>query len=155
MTYTSFGLFIQEAYEFIISPEFQAVVTAVIGIVGVVVVINNKIKALRLVSTENRLAKKNVEVTELQKDIKVLIESVNYVNEENKALKSMFAAAFMNSRKLDEATKQQIARLSVEKATSEAVKVIQEQVIEQAETIVKTPVKAEEAKPSAFEVLTK
>ena len=152
MIYSAIGQAFEIGYQFIISPEFQAVITAVIGVVTAIAITSNKIKALKLVSTENKLAKKETDIAILQNEIRDLKAEVVASTKETQVLKAMFSKAFMNSRKLDPSTRLEIAQLSIEKAESGQVNQIKETVVQEAQKIIDTPI--QQVKPaSAFDRL--
>lgn len=156
--------FWDELYGFLISPEFQAVVTALIGLVGAVALIANRIGSMKLANSTIATAKQNIEISQLKKDNDVLTKHVQDLKSMISQQSTMFSLAFLNSKKLDAKTKQEIAKISsnlvsleknIGSRIGDADKVIA-QAKEAVKTVAETPIETIiEKTQSIFDKLTK
>jgi hypothetical protein len=118
--------FFNQTMAFITSGEFQAFTTATIGLVTSIALIQNRVAALKVAKTENVMLAQNVEINTLEKKL-VKLESTNdLMTKKLDTLSGMFALVFLNSKKLDGATKQELIKhvdalqaKTIEKAVSE------------------------------------
>jgi hypothetical protein len=102
--------FFNQAMGFITSGEFQAFTTATIGLVTSIALIQNRVAALKVSKTENVMLAQNIEINTLEKKL-VKLESTNdLMTKKLDTLSGMFALVFLNSKKLDAATKQELIK---------------------------------------------
>jgi hypothetical protein len=152
--------FLNQFSEFVTSADFQAFTTATIAVVTSVALLQNRLAALKVAKSDNSILKQNVEISSLEKMIIRQNEEIKTLHSKLDLQSAMFASAFLNSKKLDAGTKQELAKLAtgLQKSKLEAgveVPVI-DKVVEAAKTIIATPITetVEEVK-SIYEKLTK
>jgi hypothetical protein len=149
-----------EAVNFLKSAEFQAVVTATIGFVTSIALIQNRVAALKVAKTENVMLAHNVEILTLEKKINQQSELMKNLETKLELQSAMFALAFLNSKKLDGQTKQELARLATQLQKSNPQQVKDSNVLETvtqiANQVVNNPIKdvIQEA-TSIYQKLTK
>jgi hypothetical protein len=97
---------------FVTSADFQAFLTATIGIVTTFALLQNKMAALKVAKSENIMLKHNVELVNLEHTIEDQGKVIKQLSEKLEVQSNMFSLAFLNSKKLDATTKQELARLS-------------------------------------------
>lgn len=151
--------FLNQITEFVTSPDFQAFTTATIAVVTSVALLQNRLAALKVAKSDNAILKQNVEISSLEKMILSQSEEIKTLQAKLDLQSAMFASAFLNSKKLDAATKQELAKLAtgLQKKKVEAKDTpIIEKVVEVAKKVVEAPVveTVEEVK-SIYEKLTK
>lgn len=149
-----------QAADFILSPEFQGLATAVIGLVTSIALIQNKVAALKVAKTENTMLSQVVEISALEKKIVGQEEQIKLLTNKIELQSAMFASAFLNSKKLDAATKQELAKLAtgLQKTKIEPTieKPLIDKVVEAAKQVAATPVvQAVEEATSIYKKLTK
>ena len=97
---------------FVTSADFQAFLTATIGIVTTFALLQNKVAALKVAKSENIMLKHNVELVNLEHTIEDQGKVIKQLSDKLEVQSNMFSLAFLNSKKLDATTKQELARLS-------------------------------------------
>ncbi len=112
ITLNRFGEFVEVVYEFLISSEFQAIVTALIGVVGAIALIANRIASMKLANSTIATAKQNIEISELKKQNDEQAKQIKDLKTMVAQQSTMFSLAFLNSKRLDPKTKQEIAKIS-------------------------------------------
>ena len=151
-----------DVHGFVTSADFQAFLTATIGIVTTFALLQNKVAALKVAKSENIMLKHNVELVNLEKTIEHQGTVVKRLEDKLEVQSNMFALAFLNSKKLDATTKQELARLAKllnKKDTGETEKKLNvvESVIKVVEQVKDLPIaeKVVSQTTSIFEKLTK
>lgn len=145
---------------FVTSADFQAFLTATIGIVTSVALLQNRLAALKVAKSDNAILKQNVEISSLEKMLQKQEEVIKTLHAKTDLQSAMFSLAFLNSKKLDPHTKQELAKLATGLQSSKINQVEQKpvftKVIEAAKAVAEAPIieKVEEAK-SIFNKLTK
>jgi hypothetical protein len=145
---------------FVTSADFQAFLTATIGIVTSVALLQNRLAALKVAKSDNSILKQNVEISSLEKMIQKQEEVIKTLHSKMDLQSAMFSLAFLNSKKLDSHTKQELAKLATglqsQKIDHLEEKPVFMRVIEAAKTVAESPIveKIEEA-TSIFNKLTK
>jgi len=164
ITLSGFSEFLQQVYDFLISAEFQAIVTTVLGIGTTIALIANRVAALKMAHATNVQMKQNIEISDLKADIKKLERSNGELKNIVVQQSAMFSLAFLNSKKLDGNTKQEIARIAANLTTKstqaqEPIKDISatiEKAVEVAKKIIDTPIEPIiDAGKTIFDKLTK
>jgi hypothetical protein len=145
---------------FVTSADFQAFLTATIGIVTSVALLQNRLAALKVAKSDNSILKQNVEISSLEKMIQKQEEVIKTLHSKMDLQSAMFSLAFLNSKKLDSHTKQELAKLATG-LQSQKIEHLEEKpvfmrVIEAAKAVAESPIveKVEEA-TSIFNKLTK
>jgi len=145
---------------FVTSADFQAFLTATIGIVTSVALLQNRLAALKVAKSDNSILKQNVEISSLEKMIQKQEEVIKTLHSKMDLQSAMFSLAFLNSKKLDSHTKQELAKLATglqsQKIDHLEEKPVFMRVIEAAKAVAESPIveKVEEA-TSIFNKLTK
>lgn len=103
---------VSDIHGFVTSADFQAFLTATIGIVTTFALIQNKMAALKVAKSENVMLKHNVELVNLETTIEHQGQTIKRLEDKLEIQSNMFALAFLNSKKLDSTTKQELARLA-------------------------------------------
>lgn len=103
---------VSNVHGFVTSSDFQAFLTATIGIVTTFALIQNKMAALKVAKSENVMLKHNVELVNLETTIEHQGHIIKRLEDKLEVQSNMFALAFLNSKKLDSTTKQELARLA-------------------------------------------
>ena len=146
--------------DFVTSADFQAFLTATIGIVTSVALIQNRLAALKVARSDNSILKQNVEISSLEKMIQKQDEIIKTLHSKMDLQSAMFSLAFLNSKKIDPHTKQELAKLATGLQSSKIENLEQKpvfmKVIEAAKAVAESPIvdKIEEA-TSIFNKLTK
>jgi hypothetical protein len=149
---------VTQVKDFIVSPDFQALATAAIGFVTSIALINNKVAAMRVAKTDNLMLQQQVDVNKLEKKVVEQTQLIEILSKKIELQSGMFSAAFLNSRKLDAQTKQEIAKFAkalTEKKPEQDTLI--EKVVEVAKSVIKEPIKevVENTANTIFEKLTK
>ncbi len=151
-----------DIYGFVTSADFQAFLTATIGIVTTFALIQNKVAALKVAKSENIMLKHNVELVNLETTIEQQGQVIKRLENKLEVQSNMFALAFLNSKKLDSTTKQELARLAKlldkkEIGETEKKPNVIESVIKVVEQVKDSPIaeKVVSEATSIFEKLTK
>jgi hypothetical protein len=145
---------------FVTSSEFQAFLTATIGIVTSVALVQNRLAALKVAKSDNSILKQNVEISSLEKIIIKQDEMMKTLNAKVDLQSAMFSLAFLNSKKIDANTKHELAKLATglqsSKVEAPEQKPVFMKVIEAAKAVAEAPViqTVEEVK-SIYQKLTK
>lgn len=151
-----------DIHGFVTSADFQAFLTATIGIVTTFALIQNKVAALKVAKSENIMLKHNVELVNLETTIEQQGQVIKRLEDKLEVQSNMFALAFLNSKKLDSTTKQELARLAKlldkkEIGETEKKPNVIESVIKVVEQVKDSPIaeKVVSEATSIFEKLTK
>lgn len=136
--------FFNQVKDFVTSAEFQAFLTATIGIVTSVALVQNRLAALKVARSDNSILKQNVEITSLEKRIIAQEETIKVLVAKIDLQSAMFATAFLNSKKLDATTKQELAKIAntLQKNKVNEIKEtpILDKVVEIAQKVIETPI---------------
>jgi hypothetical protein len=147
--------------DFITSSEFQAFVTATIGLVTSVALVQNRVAALKLAKGENKMLEQTVEIGLLEKKVVKLEATNNLMVKKLDTLSGMFALVFLNSKKLDSSTKQELIKHVDSLKAKTVVEVDQaplfEKVAEVAKAVASLPIveQATESVTDLYKKLTK
>lgn len=130
-----------EIKNFVTGADFQAFVTAAIGVYTAFALLNNKVAALKVANTQNTLNAQNIDISKLQEQITTQQETIVNLTKKIDLQSGMFSAAFLNSKKLDSQTKQEIAKFA---KTLTEIKVpnnnLLEKVVETANQVISSPI---------------
>lgn len=152
--------FFTQVKDFVTSADFQAFLTATIGVVTSVALLQNRLAALKVAKSDNAILKQNVEISSLEKMIQKQDEVIKTLHAKMDLQSAMFSLAFLNSKKIDSHTKQELAKLATGLQNSKIdhlqEKPVFAKVIEAVKIAAETPIveKVEEA-TSIFNKLTK
>ncbi len=153
--------FFNQTMGFITSSEFQAFVTATIGLVTSIALVQNRVAALKLAKGENKMLEQTVEITVLEKKVVKLEATNDLLVKKLDTLSGMFALVFLNSKKLDSSTKQELIK-HVESLHAKTITEVKqaplfEKVAEVAKAVAAAPIadKAVESVTDLYKKLTK
>lgn len=146
--------------DFVTSADFQAFLTATIGVVTSVALLQNRLAALKVAKSDNAILKQNVEISSLEKMIQKQDEIIKTLHAKMDLQSAMFSLAFLNSKKLDSHTKQELAKLATglqsQKIENIEQKPIFTKIVEAAKAVAETPIKEQiEEATTIFSKLTK